>query len=172
MKALILSLLFFYHGETCTHDCKLSHGGVIALENLEGYSPIPYRDVGGKWTIGSGHLIKEGEKFDFLSPGDAEELLIKDAKIAENAINKTVKRRKKQNQFDATVSIVYNVGVGAKGKKDGIIVLKNGNPSGLIKKVADNKDPTEEFLKWSHVGKKKIKGLEARREIESNLYNL
>ena len=41
----------------------------------EGYRAKPYKDSLGKWTVGFGHLIKEGESFDDLTPTKALAML-------------------------------------------------------------------------------------------------
>jgi len=66
-----------------------------------------------------------------------------------------------QNQFDALVSLAYNIGVG------------NLKSSTLLKKVNNNpKDLAiqKEFMKWVNAGGKKLEGLIKRRTEEANLY--
>ena len=81
-----------------------------------------------------------------------------------------------QNQFNALVSFVYNLGAGAlEGKKD----KKTGKitPSTLLKKLnaGDYNGAAKEFTKWNKVtdakGKKvALAGLTARREREKALF--
>lgn len=44
----------------------------------EGYVPRPYKDTRGLWTIGFGHLIKEGESFSKVTPHEAVRMLRED----------------------------------------------------------------------------------------------
>ena len=44
-----------------TRLMKASILAVNLLKEVEGWRDKPYRDSGGKCTIGYGHLIKEGE---------------------------------------------------------------------------------------------------------------
>lgn len=54
----------------------------------EGYKARPYKDSRGLWTIGFGHLIKEGEDFTTLTPHDAVRLLRKDYDYATTSVEK------------------------------------------------------------------------------------
>ena len=66
-----------------------------------------------------------------------------------------------QEQFDALVSFVFNVGVQA------------FNVSTLKKKILKNpNDPTiaDEFRRWVYAGNKMLPGLVKRREQEIKLY--
>jgi len=68
-----------------------------------------------------------------------------------------------QNQFDAIVSFVYNLGIG------------NFQKSTLYKKIKANPNDAaiaDEFAKWNKGGGKILKGLVTRRLEESNLYFL
>ena len=72
---------------------------------------------------------------------EAEELLKKDIEIAEEAINKYVVVPLTQNRFDALVSFVFNVGVGAFKQST---LLKKLN-QGLYDEI------DEELAKWVYV---------------------
>ena len=66
-----------------------------------------------------------------------------------------------QNQFDAVVSFVYNLGIG------------NFNKSTLLKKIKENPNDitiANEFTKWNKGGGVILKGLVTRRKAESDLY--
>jgi lysozyme len=66
-----------------------------------------------------------------------------------------------QNQFDAIVSFVYNLGIG------------NFNKSTLLRKIRVNPNDATivaEFAKWNKGGGKVLKGLVTRRKEESDLY--
>lgn len=69
---------------------------------------------------------------------------------AENLVQEHVKVALTQCQFDALVSIVFNVGPGAKGEKDGIIFLASGQSSTLLRKLnaGDYAGAADEFPKW------------------------
>jgi lysozyme len=65
-----------------------------------------------------------------------------------------------QNQFDALVSFVFNLGVG------------NFRTSTLLKKLnaGDNDGAAQEFGRWIHAGGKALPGLVRRREAERALF--
>jgi len=92
---------------------RMSARGLALLQEHEGFSPTPYRDFEGNWTIGYGHLIRAGESFTSLTPEQALELLAADVREAEDAVNAVVSVPLTQSQFDALVSFAFNVGAGA-----------------------------------------------------------
>lgn len=147
--------------ERC-EDCKASDAGIAFIQLWEGYDPFPYADVAGYMTIGHGHLIKKGERFDGpLLPPDAQALLESDLRTTERGINKLVSPPLRQYQFDALASFTFNLGSGALSK------------STLLKRVNAERhaDAAEEFLKWVFAGGKKVRGLILRRNAESLFYS-
>ncbi len=107
---------------------KLSVAGLQKLANEEGVKPWVYDDGDGKpvvtgkiikgfLTFGMGHLVRKGEKFPMF-PQEADhktimDLAAKDVAWAEAIVNKRVTVPLTQNQFDALVSLVFNIGDGA-----------------------------------------------------------
>lgn len=157
---------------------KISNDGLEHLIKLEGGAQlVMYNDLGGQkghCTIGVGHLVHKGvcngvvpsEKpyLKGISLSKAKELLKNDLVIAESAINGSVTGSLNQNQYDALVSFVFNVGAGAFRHST---LLKYIN-SQQYEKAAD------EFLKWNKMtisGKKiEINGLTNRRIAEKALF--
>lgn len=88
-----------------------SEDGVQRIEQREGKRNKAYKDTKGIWTIGVGHTGPN--VYDGLAWTDQqiEDALKADLKTAEDCINKYVKVPLKQNQFDALVSFVFNIGV-------------------------------------------------------------
>lgn len=98
-----------------------------------------YKDSRGIWTIGYGHTgINTGTKVTpdmKISETEATALLYEDAKIAANCVrrmanewkNKGVNYTFTQGQFDALVSIVFNVGCDGMRTSEFIQELKKGN---------------------------------------------
>ena len=86
-------------------------------------------------------------------------LLNKDVLWAENAINEQ-HLNLNQNQFDALVSFVFNVGATA------------FSHSTLLKKLKsrDFDAAADEFLRWNKAGGKVLRGLTTRREAERELF--
>lgn len=88
---------------------KTSQAGIDLIKKWEGFEPEAYKDAVGKWTIGYGHLIRDGETFSRITLADAEELLRQDVEQAERLINRTVRYDIEQYEFDALVSLAYNI---------------------------------------------------------------
>ena len=96
---------------------KISEVGVNLIKSFEGCSLKAYKCPAGVWTIGWGTTepingIKPHEGM-IITQQQADELLIKNLKGYENAVNKYVTYSINQNQFDALVSFAYNCGNGA-----------------------------------------------------------
>ena len=140
----------------------ISMVGITLIKQFEGFSPYPYDDVGGKPTIGFGHLIVEGEDIEIPLLGQAaEDLLRKDLRSAERGVNDLTLITLRQNQFDALTSFTFNLGV------------SNYKTSTLRKRVNAERhdDVPSELMRWVHVDGQVIKGLVRRRQAESSLYS-
>jgi lysozyme len=90
---------------------KISDDGLERLEQREGKRNRAYKDTKGVWTIGVGHTgphVYEGLAWTDQQITDA---LRDDVKIAEDCINKYVHVPLTQNQFDALVSFIFNIGI-------------------------------------------------------------
>ncbi len=135
--------------------------GIALIKASEGLSLQMYRDPAGLWTIGYGHLIKPDEKIGReIKIKEAEDLLKKDLKQAEKIIQSVVTVELSQNQFDALVALVFNIGSGNFRKSTLLKYLNQGDYS----KAAD------QFLVWDKAGGRKFPGLTHRREVERNIF--
>ena len=78
----------------------------------------------------------------------------------ESAVYENVKVGLNQNQFDALVSLTYNIGIGAFSK------------STLLKKLnaGDYKGTSNQFDVWVNAGGKRLDGLVKRRAKEKALF--
>jgi lysozyme len=149
--------------EPCLDNCQILDVGRALVRNFEGYSPLRYRDSAGLWTIGVGHLIRPGERFEEPLLGDAAEALFqKDLAPKVAAVNARVSVPLYQGQFDAAVSLVYNIGEGAFAK------------STALKKInaAQHEEVPAQIKRWNKAGGRIVKGLERRREAEAELYGM
>lgn len=138
---------------------KASDKAYALIRRFEGKSNKAYQDSAGVWTIGYGHTggVVKGQT---ISDDEVERLLAEDVAVAENAVN-AQHLTLTQDQFDALVDFVFNLGAG------------NFQKSTLLKKLkADPNDPTiyDEFLRWVYAGGVKLLGLVRRRTDEANLY--
>ena len=144
---------------------KISNRGLELIKDFEGFSSSAYLDVVNIPTIGYGNTfyangtkVKLGEQ---ISKTDALKLLevIANRDFADK-IFPSIKVKVTQNQFDAIVSLAYNIGPGA--------FLK----STLLKKVnaGDFTGAGEQFLRWNKANGKEVLGLTRRREREKQLF--
>ena len=94
---------------------ELSSTGLDFIADIEGFSATAYNDPpgSGKWSIGYGHQIKPGDGLSVNSVVDrdrARELLRQDTLIAEQAVARNIRVALTQQQHDALVSFVFNIG--------------------------------------------------------------
>ena len=145
---------------------KISENGLNLIKEFEGLSLKPYLDVVKIPTIGYGNTFyKDGKKVTLndkpISEIEATELLSYVAqKDFADKIFPLIKVKVSQNQFDAMVSLAYNIGVG------------NFSKSTLLKKVnsGDFDGASNEFLKWNKSGGKELLGLTKRRQREYEMF--
>ncbi len=148
---------------------KTSNKGIDLIKKYEGFRAKAYRCSANVLTIGFGHTLNV-KSTDVISLDEAEHFLRQDVEFAEKEVSKH-NLDINQNQFDALVSFVFNVGVGRPKSHP------NG-PSGflgstlLIKARHDVNDPTirREFERWIYAGGKVLNGLVRRRREEADLY--
>jgi len=143
---------------------NLDAKGKEFLHNEEGLRLKAYQDQIGKWTIAFGNTymldgspVKEGDE---LTMAQANQLFAVKIKDYEAAVNK-VKVALTQNQFNALVSLCYNIGTSA---------FSN---STLLKKVnakAPAKEIEAQFNLWKKGGGKVLPVLVARRKREFKLF--
>lgn len=138
----------------------LSDDGLRFIGKWEGFVGHVYLDAAKKATIGYGHLIRPGEHFTTLTEPEGLALLRQDAALAETAVNACVKVPLTQRQFDALVSLAFNIGNGAFAMSTLCKYLNRGDYSGAA----------SQFLVWDHVGGVENAGLRARRESERAMF--
>jgi len=144
---------------------KLSPEGLALLKRFEGCSSTPYKDSGGLWTIGYGHLIGDGktlpDKANYTLTQKEMDLLLKyDVGPRERAVERLCPVYLTQNEFDALVSFTYNLGAGALQRSTLRQKINRGDKAGAARVL----------LKYVYVKGKKVKGLVNRRRAEYNLF--
>lgn len=142
---------------------KTSERGKDLIKEFEGFRATAYLCPAGVWTVGYGTTRINGNKVQpntRITTEEADVFLEQDLKQFEDVVNNRVIVQLTQNQFDALVSFVYNVGVGAFQK------------STLLKKlnVGEYDSAAEQFLRWDKVGGQKVTGLTRRRKAEQELF--
>lgn len=138
---------------------KTSPKGIELIKYFEGCKLRAYLDATSIPTIGYGHTLTA--RMGLVITQEKADLLLKDDLFfAETHINK-LNLILQQNQFDALVSFIYNVGIG------------NFNKSSLLRLVKENPNNffiAFEFIKWTKAGTVVLPGLALRRKTEAKLY--
>jgi lysozyme len=145
---------------------KLDDNGYKLIQEFEGLSLVPYLCSAKVATIGYGATFyPSGKKVTMqdapISLVTAKWMLKETADKFASDVDKMIKSNINQNQFNAIVSLAYNIGLGGLQK------------SSLLRKVNVNpNDPTitNSFLVWNKAGGKVLNGLTKRRTIEAKLY--
>lgn len=140
---------------------KTSQQGIDLIKEFEGFRKEAYLCPGLVWTIGYGHTrgVRQG---DVISESKAEEFLRGDLEEVESIVGHMITVEIDQNQFDALVSLVYNIGSGN---------FYDSTIRRLINKECWDITKLEHAWKmWKRGGGKTLPGLVRRREAEFNLY--
>lgn len=141
---------------------KLSQRGIDLIKQFEGYSSKAYPDPatgGAPWTIGYGTTkgVKPGM---VITAQQAEKMLRDDVAKFESGVSSLITSPTTQGQFDAMVSLAYNIGLGNFGKST---LLKKHNAR-CYTCAAD------QFRVWNRANGKVMNGLTKRRAAEREVY--
>ena len=141
------------------------------LQGWESFRAKPYQDSGGVWTNGYGNTRNVGAWTAPVTEDQALAQLRANLGEFEALLAEHVRVPLNQNQYDALLSILFNVGPGTEAK-DGIIRLKSGLPSTLLQKInaGDFSAASDEFPKWCHAAGRELPGLVKRRAAERSLF--
>lgn len=159
------------YSDNQTHT--LSANGVELIKGFEGFIPKLYNDPVGHCTVGYGTLLHKGNcdgrdsEQPYLSgvtQEKAAELLTQEASGFEKTISDKVIVPLNQNQFDALVSFVYNVGPDNFQKSTLLKVLNQGKYEAV----------PGELKKWTKGRQNgqlvELPGLVKRRAAEADLF--
>lgn len=139
---------------------KTSAAGRKAITQREGNKLKAYLDSVGVLTIGVGHTSNAGPpkvtKGMTITAAESDAILSRDLATFERAVERSVKVPLSQNEFDALVSLAFNIGGGAFAKSTLVRKLNAGDKAGAA----------EAFLSWNKAGGKVLKGLVTRRQSE------
>lgn len=90
------------------------------VERFEAFAAMPYLCMAGKSTIGFGHVILPGETWTYpMDRATAIDLIQSDLDDFATKLWPLITRQPTQNQFDAMLSLVFNIGVGVHDGKKG-----------------------------------------------------
>ncbi len=134
---------------------SLSAAALVGIATHEGYVGQAYRDIAGVWTIGFGttEQVKAGDKID---PVRALQRKMADVQKFDGALKRCVKVPLHQHEYDAFLSLAYNIGPGA---FCGSTLVKRLN-------AEDYPGACREILRWNRAGGRVVQGLVNRREAE------
>ena len=138
--------------------------GVDLICSFEGKRLTAYDDGVGVWTIGFGTTVYPNGikvmKGDTCTEAQAKTYMAHDLKKFEATVNKAVTVQLNQNQFDALLSLAYNIGTNAFSK------------STLVKKLNANdiRGAADQFDVWVNAGGKRMQGLVNRRAKEKEVF--
>lgn len=126
---------------------------------LEAY-PDPGSKDGKPYTIGWGHTGPEVHLGLVWTQEQADEALEKDADKFSRGVGSSISVPLSQKQFDALVSLAFNIGIGA------------FRSSTLLKKLdaSDYAGAAQEFQRWNKNDGEVMLGLTRRRKAEQILF--
>lgn len=145
----------------------LDTAGLNLIKKFEGCILHPYKDAVGIPTIGIGQTYYPGtgKKVTMQDPpisqATADSMFLEMVKPFELAVYSTTRDDLTQNQFNALVSLAYNIGTGG-FKGSTVHRLVNANVSGVELKEA--------FLMWDKANGKPLDDLIKRRTLEYQTY--
>lgn len=124
------------------------------------YKPLPT----DRWTIGYGTTFYEDgspvQENDVISESEAKDLVdIALDKLDSRLNNQPILSNITQNQYDAVVSLCYNIGFGAFSKSLTADSFYRGH------------NISNKFTAWIYSGGRIVQGLENRREKEKVIYD-
>lgn len=145
---------------------SMSDAGIQFLAREEGQRNYAYNDPAGHATFGIGHLIHRGgvtasDRRAWGTPGNpkSNEFVLKvfrsDLEKYEAAVRRAIKKPMTQKQFDAMVSLCYNIGTGGFANSS---VARRFN-------AGDRRGAADAFLMWDNPSM-----LRPRRERERRLF--
>ncbi|QDP49744.1 MAG: putative endolysin [Prokaryotic dsDNA virus sp.] len=133
------------------------------IKKYEGCRLKAYKCPAGKWTIGygstyyiNGDFVKEG---DVISQAYADKLLFEHMKEFNDILPQKLKNKITKKQYDAVISLVYNIGTGAFLRSSLYKAIMNDD----YKMICKNWD-------WYSANGKVLKGLIKRRTEELALF--
>lgn len=143
---------------------KTSQIGINLITSFEDLKLNAYDDGVGVWTIGYGTtLYPNGVKVkrgDTCTLNQAKDFFAHDLNRFEAVVNQSVKVAINQNQFDALVSLTYNIG--ERAFKDSTLLAKLNK--------GDYIGAADQFPRWNKGGGQVMKGLVRRRADERELF--
>jgi len=143
-----------------SNSLSFSDKGLSLTQQCEGLRLTAYQDSVGIWTVGYGHTGSDVRRGLTITEEQAVDLLRRDIATAAAAVNKLVTVGLSQNQFDALVDFVFNLG---SARLAGSKLLRKVN-------AGDFAGAAEQFLVWVRAGNQVLPGLVTRRRAERAMF--
>jgi lysozyme len=137
-----------------------SDAGLNLTKQFEGLNLNAYQDQVGVWTIGYGHTGPSVHGGLTITQEQADQLLLSDVAASATCVNHAVTSKISQNQFDALVDFVFNLGCASLLSSTLLRDVNAGNLAGAA----------PQFLLWDHAKGVVIPGLLRRRQAEKVLF--
>lgn len=134
------------------------------IKKFEGLRLKAYLCPAGVWTIGYGSTRinnRDVIESDTCTAEEAEAMLVETVSRLKFSVRRMVKRELKQNEYDALISLAYNIGLGNFQRSSLLILINISAPPNII---------ALEFPRWNKSKGKILAGLVARRKEEMDLY--
>ena len=153
---------------------KASADCLTLIKSFESCKLDAYPDpkTGGQpFTCGWGATGPDIKLTTMWTQMQADYRLASDVGQFEAVVNKSVTHSMTQGQFDAFVSLVFNIGPGS-SQKDGIVRLESGQPSTLLRmfNAGDIGGCETQWMRWCSPGTSVTHGLLRRRQAELELF--
>lgn len=129
------------------------------IKCFESFRPKPYICSGGIYTIGYGHT-RFAHYTNSITHSEALDLLKTDVAYFEGRIAALVRVPLNQNQYDALISFIYNIGE-TRFASSTLLKLLNEKQYELAGK---------QLMRWQYAGGVILRGLRQRRKAELALY--
>lgn len=142
---------------------RTDEAGIEFIRQQEGVELQVYADPIGLLTVGVGHLVtaRDGLNLgDTITEQQADAFLRADLQVAERAVSELVKVKITQAQFNALVSLIFNIGRARFAASTLLRLLNRGDYDGAA----------AQFEKWVNAGGRKFPGLVNRRKAERALF--
>lgn len=151
---------------------QVTDQGLIAIARHEGVVPAPYLDPVNVWTFGIGHAETSGmppnpSEMPRGMPADVGPVIAEAFRLFRHRIGvyeagviRAVTVPVAPHEFDALVSLCFNIGTGAFARSSVVRHLNNGNRDRAA----------QAFLAWNKAGGSVMPGLVARRADEKRLF--
>lgn len=137
----------------------LSDRGLALIKEYEGFRAHAYKCPAGVWTIGFG-TTKNVQPGDKITKREAERRLREDLHRFQVCVTKAVNVPLSQGQYDALVSLCYNIGEGAFRKSTLLKLLNQRRYDAAC----------AQFDRWVKAGGRTLPGLQRRRDAEQALF--